>query len=571
MEENPVVESNFTKAKSSLSEAKRLLLSICGDEGKKAGLALDGHLLLTKLFFACGEYDESLEHFKLSEIDNLKQEIALSPRTLRILAESYATKGLCLEAKNPKGTSKFKTAELEAEMIACFERASDVGLLYLQGPEIAARMSPILETALQRSPIVLIKAGKLQAAIDRYRLMLSAIETKATQSFRLTLARQLAEVLLRGVSGTIYTTPSQTRSSQSREKKLWMPRKYTTRNHFVPKNQHEETLLLLLIAESLANRDAVLSQSPEFRVARTHALGNATAVYDLLTLAMVRWNQISFLHDTFEKALKFTFNEQHVWRQYAMSLVSQAKYSQALRALKESSKLSTDNSVQLLMSARLCYEHLNLIHEGLRLSNEALQKENKTNRPRAQLYVGIGHQVIAENTNLNSDREQYYKLALEAFEKAVQIDPNDHLSEYYLALQYAINYNIPEALYHIKTALTLRAEHPQSLQLLALLLTASHRTNEALRVVEDALEEFPDNMDLLYVRAHLELYMKGPEPALNTLQKMIVLWKEIYEPQTQMMNGSDSHDDKYSETKSVAHYQPSTISDKDSSMIYYVT
>jgi tetratricopeptide repeat protein 7 len=51
------------------------------------------------------------------------------------------------------------------------------------------RMSTILETALQRSPIVLIKAGRLQAAIERYRLMLSAIETKATQSFRLTLTR----------------------------------------------------------------------------------------------------------------------------------------------------------------------------------------------------------------------------------------------------------------------------------------------------------------------------------------------------------------------------------------------
>jgi tetratricopeptide repeat protein 7 len=189
---------------------------------------------LSKLFFACGDYDESLEHFKLSEIDNLKQEIALSPRTLRILAESYATKGLCLEAKNPKGSSKFKTAELEAEMISCFERASDIGLLYLQGPETTARMSTILETALQRSPIVLIKAGKLQTAIERYRLMLSAVETKATQSFRLTLARQLAEVLLRGVSGTIYTSPS-IRTSQSAQKKLWMPRKYAKKNQFFPR------------------------------------------------------------------------------------------------------------------------------------------------------------------------------------------------------------------------------------------------------------------------------------------------------------------------------------------------
>lgn len=132
LEENPPIETNFAKAKAGLNEARRLLTSVCGEEGRKAGLALDSHLLLAKLFYACGDFDNSLDHFKLSEIDNLKTEISLSSRTLRILAESYAAKGLCLEAKNPKGLSKFKTAELEAEMVSCFERAADIGLLYLQ-------------------------------------------------------------------------------------------------------------------------------------------------------------------------------------------------------------------------------------------------------------------------------------------------------------------------------------------------------------------------------------------------------------------------------------------------------
>ena len=428
-------------------------------------------------------------------------------------------------------------------------------------------MGAILETALQRSPIVLIKAGNLQAAIDRYRMMLSAVETKATQSLRLTLARQLAEVLLRGVSGTIYTPPTNnTRVAQSNQtKKLWMPRRYAARNQFLPKNQHEETLLLLLISEALANRDAVLSQSPEFRVARLHALGNATAVYDLLTLAAVRWGQMSFLHDTFEKALKFSFNEQHVWRQYAMSLISLARYEHAMNAMKESSKLSPGDTIQILVSARLCYEHLGRVHEGLQLSNEALRKETKGMRSRAQLYVGIGLQQIALTSPLKSERDLYNKQAMEAFEKAVQLDSNDHLSEYYLALQHAIGYNITEALAHIKIALTLRSEHPFSLHLFALLLTANHRPNEAMRIIEDALDEFPDNLNLMHARAHIELYLKGAEPALNTLQKMIVVWKDLYEAQTQIVNNYDGHDDRYSETKSVVQFQSSQVSDRDSS------
>lgn len=434
-------------------------------------------------------------------------------------------------------------------------------------------MGAILETALQRSPIVLIKTGNLQTAIDRYRAMLGAVETKATQSLRLTLARQLAEVLLRGVSGTIYTPPSNNRLTQSSQtKKIWLPRRYSTRNQFQPKNQHEETLLLLLISEALANRDAVLSQSPEFRVARVHAMGNATAVYDLLTLATVRWGQMAFLHDTFERALKFAFNEHHVWRQYALSLISLSRHAQALNALKESSKLAPGDTVQLLLSARLCYEQLGHIQEGLQLSSEALRKESKNVRSRAQLYVGIGLHQIAINSTLKSERDSFNKQALEAFEKAVQIDPNDHLSEYYLALQHAVMYNITEALVHIKSALTLRAEHAHSLHLFALLLTANHRTNEAMRIIEDALDEFPDNLNLLHARAHLELYLKGAEPSLNTLQRMIMLWKDQYEAQTLMLNGSgyEVHDDRYSETKSVIQFQPSQYSDKDSSKFRFL-
>lgn len=101
-----------------LIEAKLQLVSVVGDEGRKAGIALDSHLLLAKLFYASGEFEQSLEHFKLAELDNLSEK-QLSSRSLKILAESYAVKGLCLEAKGPKGSSKFKIAELQTEMVSC--------------------------------------------------------------------------------------------------------------------------------------------------------------------------------------------------------------------------------------------------------------------------------------------------------------------------------------------------------------------------------------------------------------------------------------------------------------------
>uniref|UniRef100_A0A1I8PW08 Tetratricopeptide repeat protein 7 N-terminal domain-containing protein n=1 Tax=Stomoxys calcitrans TaxID=35570 RepID=A0A1I8PW08_STOCA len=607
LEENAPIESNFSKAKTGLSEARRCLNLVTGENGQKAGIALDAFLLLAKLCYACGEYEKSLENFVKAELNTLAEK-ELTLRSLKILAESYAIKGLCLENQTSKPSSKFKKAEKDAEMISCFERATDLGLLYLQEQDIATyassanstggstlaintsvqqsasnmaisstipanplelnrRMGAILETALQRAPIVLIKAGKLLEAIDRYRAMLNAIETKTTQSLRLTLSRQLAEVLLRGVSGTIYTPPFQkkqgagsTLKSGGTSKKLWKPRRYAARNQFVPRNQQEETILLLLIAEALAVRDTVLSQSPEFKVARTHAMGNATAVYDLLTLATVRWGLVQLLNESFEKALKFSFGEQHVWRQYGISLMAAGKHMHALRVLQESMKLNPGDHMPCLLAAKLCYESLGIIKEGLDYAQLALKRETKGLRPsRSQLYVGIGYQQLAIQSVLKVERENYNKFALEALEKAVQNDGNDHLCEYYLSLQYALLNNIPEAMTHIRFALALRTEHAPSLHLFALLLTASRRPREALVVTEDALEEFPDNLNLLHVKAHLQLHLQDAEIALVTVQRMLGIWRELYESQVNV------EEEKHSDTKSlILHVPSSQMSDKDS-------
>ena len=77
----------------------------------------------------------------------------------------------------------------------------------------------------------------------------------------------------------------------------WKPKKYTGINLFVPRNEYEEMILLLLISEAMAVRDAVLSQSPEFKEARVRAFENATVIYDLLTVVVVRWNQVELLHE----------------------------------------------------------------------------------------------------------------------------------------------------------------------------------------------------------------------------------------------------------------------------------
>jgi hypothetical protein len=56
-------------------------------------------------------------------------------------------------------------------------------------------------------------------------------------------------------------------------------------------------LFLACCSEAMAARDPVLSQSPEFKEARIRAYDNATAIYDLLTIALIRWGHADLLHE----------------------------------------------------------------------------------------------------------------------------------------------------------------------------------------------------------------------------------------------------------------------------------
>ncbi|XP_068086274.1 tetratricopeptide repeat protein 7B isoform X4 [Anabrus simplex] len=593
LEENPPVEANIFKARTGLAEAKGYLLLTANELGKKAGVLLDSNLLLGKVHYAMGNYQEALNYYNQAELQTLTEK-QLPSRSLRIVAESYAIKGLCLEKVPPSSSSKYKQAEWEEQRIQCFELAGDLTLLYLQEqdklqqqtatntstgsyspqpPNPEQQIGPILETALQRAPILYIQAGKLQNAVNRYRTMLSAVESSATQSLRLTLTRQLAEVLLRGVTGNVYVSPD--KSMDLAPKKTaqtdspWKPRKYTGLNLFVPRNANEEIILLLLISEAMAVRDAVLSQSPEFKEARIHAYGNATAIYDLLTIALVRWGHVDLLHESFERAMKFSFEEPHVWMQHALSLVAMGNYAHALAVLKEVARLVPNKVVPCLLAAKICYEHLNQVTSGIEWSQQALSRENSSPQnlaSRCHLYLGIGYSLQAASTHLKHERQHLITNAFEAFQKAQQADPNDHLAEYYLALQRAYGCQVSDAMSHVKVALNLRGEHVPSLHLLVLLLSAQKQYAEALQLVEAALEEYPDNLNLLYVKAHLELNSQGGEMALLTAKHMLALWKTLYEDQTNVELNDQS--EKRSDTRSVFQLYTSEMSDKDSSSLH---
>ncbi|XP_017770735.1 PREDICTED: tetratricopeptide repeat protein 7B [Nicrophorus vespilloides] len=582
LEEWPPIESNIHKAKLGLMDARKYLNAAANDMGKKAGVALDAYLLLGKLYYACGNYNEGLKSFKLAELHTLSEK-KLPLRSLKIVAESYAIKGLCLQKDSSGVTSKYKKAEKEEEMYKCFELASDLTLLYMQEldkqqsatftntgthspqpPAVNKNLSPVLEQALQQAPVMLIQQNKFVETLDRYRASLSAVECQTTNVVRLKLMCQFAEFLLQGSVAENYKSPL---NSPPHPNSFWKPKHYNGINQFIPKVDCEETILVLLVAEAMAVRNAVLSQSPEFKEARLSAYQDAASVYDLLTLATVRWGQVSLLQESLERAMKFSFEEPHLWRQHALSLISMGRYEHALVVLKEVIKLEQNSSVNCLLAAKICYEHLNRPFDGTEFSLQAKTKELAYSSGllgRCHLYVGIGYHLQARAAMLKQPKEEYNEKALTNFQTSVELEPNDHLCKYYLGLQLALTGHIPEALATVSEALALQPENSSTLHLLTLLLSANRKHEEALEVVEAAIEEYPDSLNLMYVRAHLELHEEGGERALVTAKQMLELWKNLYEGQT----SSDIPEcDRKSDTRSVFQLYTSEMSDKDSSSL----
>uniref|UniRef100_A0A673NEF3 Tetratricopeptide repeat protein 7B-like n=1 Tax=Sinocyclocheilus rhinocerous TaxID=307959 RepID=A0A673NEF3_9TELE len=471
---------------------------------------------------------------------------------VRQMSAKLISNGLCLE-KVPMASPSLsnRNADRDQEIITCYEKSGDIALLYLQEVEKALSVgiqnrSPkpgpvtqdqelgyFLETGLQRAHVIHFKNGNLTRGVSRFREILRAVETRTTQNLRMTIARQLAEILLRGMCEQSYWNPLEDPPHHSPLDDLLRhplhtkdyalsrrPRIYSGENLFCPQENTEEALLLLLISESMANRDAVLSRIPEHNNDRIISLQSASLVYDLLTIALGRRGQYEMLSECLERAMKFAFEEFHLWFQLALSLMAAGKSARAVKVLKECMRLKPDNPTIPLLAVKLCIGNLHWLEEGERFAKIVIDMGEKAAEFRAKGYLAIGLVYSLKATD----------------GKAQSLSPTDHLAVFYLALQLAVSRQIPEALGYVRQALQLQGDDVHSLHLLALLLSAQKHYHDALNIIEMALSEYPENFILLFTKVKLETLCRGPEEALLSCKRMLQIWKSCYN----LTNPSDS-------------------------------
>ncbi|NWV15231.1 TTC7B protein, partial [Ptilonorhynchus violaceus] len=560
LKENTLKHSNSPRGpQPKLTEVRKHLTAALDRGNLKPEFLQEANLVMAKLNYVEGDYKEALNTYARVGVDDL-QLTAVPPYRLRMIAEAYSTKGLCLEKLPISSSASNLHVDREQEIVTCYEKAGDIALLYLQEIErvINANIqnrSPkpgptaheqelgfFMETGLQRAHVLYFKNGNLTRGVGRFRELLRAVETRTTQNLRMTIARQLAEILLRGMCEQSYWNPLEDPPHQSplddplRKEEYSESTQYSEKpvkfgNYiFCPQENTEEALLLLLISESMANRDAVLSRIPEHKNDRIISLQSASVVYDLLTIALGRRGQYEMLSECLERAMKFAFEEFHLWYQFALSLMAAGKSARAVKVLKECIRLKPDDATIPLLAAKLCMGSLHWLEEAERFAKTVVDLGDKTSEFKAKGYLALGltYSLQATDASLRGMQEVLQRKALLAFQRAHSLSPTDHLAAFYLALQLAISRQIPEALGYVRQALQLQGDDANSLHLLALLLSAQKHYHDALNIIDMALSEYPENFILLFTKVKLESLCRGPDEALLTCKHMLQIWKSCY-------------------------------------------
>lgn len=545
----PLLDKNEPK----MLEARNYLNSVLSQGRLSPQYMCEALLILGKVHYVEGAYRDAVSMYVRAGIDDLTLENKPLYQ-MRLLAEAFVIKGLSLERLPSTVTPRYRQTEREEEVSVCFEKASWIAQVFLQELEkvtssatprhlkgahpVDYELSYFLEAALQSNYVTNLKKGNIVKGVRELREVLRSVETKATQNFKVVAAKHLAGVLLHSLSEECYWGPLSQPLPEfpGREDNafsthaLRKPHIYEGDNLYCPKDNIEEALLLLLLSESMATRDVVLSRAPEQAEDRTVSLQNAAAIYDLLSITLGRRGQYVMLSECLERAMKFAFGEFHLWYQVALSMVACGKSAYAVSLLRECVKLQPSDPTVPLMAAKVCIRSLHWLEDAEHFASLVIDLGEEAGEflPKAYLALGLTYSLQASDATLRSNQDELHRKALQMLERAQQLAPGDPQIILYMSLQLALVRQIPSALEQLQEALKLGGDDVHALHLLGLLFSAQKHYQHALDVVDMAISQHPESFSLMFTKVKLQQVLKGPEEALVTCRQMLRLWQSLY-------------------------------------------
>lgn len=373
-----------------LSSAEQLLHEALKGHSDNYTVKIEANILLAKCLYACLEFRKALQCISNSEMENGKTPFR-TLRTLRLVAEGYAIKGLCIESmeevpttrphSNSTTSTSSSASSKDQRALYVFEKSAELAIFYINeleksinsssqaakpvgtvtpnsqaaGVRQQEKIGELLERIMERVAIIRAKdtaAKKVSSGtegIEWYRKIITCLGDKFTgERLKQKLSRQFAELLIRATVPIEEKSMSEAMHTKAMNMKLYHG---SNKTFYTPKSKIEEIILLLLINEVLSTREVILSRTDDLSSSRTLSLQNAKSSFNLLTLVLSTINQYQLLAQIYERAMKFANNDSFLWQQFALSAICCGRFSRAIRVFEQSILASTIASESLTSSA----------------------------------------------------------------------------------------------------------------------------------------------------------------------------------------------------------------------------
>ncbi|KAM0921657.1 hypothetical protein ACQ4PT_006624 [Festuca glaucescens] len=313
-----------------------------------------------------------------------------------------------------------------------------------------------------------------------------------------------------------------------------------TEGSFVPKNNLEEAILLLMI---------LLKKS---YLGKTHW---DPSVMEHLTFALSLCGQTTVLAKHLEEVLPGIYPRTERWYSLALCYSAASDNEAALNLLKKSlNKNESPNDINaLLLAAKICSSDYYLASEGVEYSKRAITEDESFDGHLKSAALHFLGTCLANKSKIASSDHQRSLLqaeALKSLSDAFSLDPHNPDLIFDMGVEYAEQRSMHAALKCAKQFIdTTGGSVSKGWRLLSLVLSAQQRYSEAEVVTDAALDETAkwEQGPLLRIRAKLKAAQSLPMEAVEAYRTLLALVQAQSKAYGSVKNGTEEGDNKVSE------------------------
>ncbi|KAD5507865.1 hypothetical protein R6Q59_031423 [Mikania micrantha] len=505
------------------------------DEAQSAlreGLSLnseEARALLGKLEYQRGNVENALEVFEGIDVEAAVQSLqAISSDKITKKSRSNSESGpqqganLLLEAIYLKTKSLQKLNRINDAAEECKKVLDAVEKIFPHGiPDgfVETKLQETISRAVELLPQLWTEAGCYDEAVGSYRRALLTHWNLDNDSCA-RIQHNFAVFLL--YSGVHVGPPTQIEGT------------------YVPKNHLEEAILLLMI------------------LMRKFSLGKAKwdpSVVEHLTFALCICSQTCVLAKQVEEVIPGVIHRVQLWKTLALCCDAIKQRKTALNLLQKSlhKHEKPDDITSLLLAAKICSEDGLLAAQGIEYAQRALdncKNRNKHLKGVCLRVLGICFGKQASVSSSDYERSQIQSQALKSLEEAMDLEPQNSDLVFELAIQHAIQRNLNTALRLSKQYIDVTGgSMPRGWRLLALILSAQQRFQEAEVVTDAALDETAkwDQGPLLRLKAKLRIAQSRHLDAIETYRHLLALIQAQKKSYSQLQTMHQIEDDRVNE------------------------